>query len=132
MVKRTLSPTWKRMRMPPMRIKNADELKHVSLVLSVWDADLGPNVDDPLGNAIIALTDLVDAQYLSEATAGGVSPPKEFTKTLYLDGKLAKEGSIIKGKAHIEWSSNAEDYDSNSMGACYECCGAGTKQCSIQ
>jgi len=133
MVKRTLSPTWKRMRMPPMRIKNANELKHVSLVLSVWDADLGPNVDDPLGNAIIALTDLVDEQYLSEATAGGASPPKDFTKTLYLDGKLAKEGSIIKGKAHIEWSPDAEEYDSNSMGGCYECCGgAGTKQCSIQ
>ena len=52
---------------------------------------------------------------------------------LYLDGKLAKEGSIIKGKAHIEWSPDAEEYDSNSMGGCYECCGgAGTKQCSIQ
>jgi hypothetical protein len=29
-------------------------------MLSVWDHDLGPNPDDPLGCAIVPLTELVD------------------------------------------------------------------------
>jgi hypothetical protein len=122
MVKRTLNPTWKSMRLPRMRTKDPRQLERVDLVLSVWDADFGPNADDPLGNTIISLSDLVDAEFLSQAgEPGKSSTPIEFSKPLFLDGKFAKQGSIIKGKAHLEWPKTDESFKNNEFGCCYKC-----------
>jgi hypothetical protein len=131
MVKRSLSPTWKSMRLPVMRTSEADALCRVDLVLSVWDADLGPNPDDPLGNAVIALTDLVPASFIAQGPPGTAdvasakkSEPIAFERKLFLDGKHAKDGCVIYGKAHLEWPSQLDrdsSFKNNEFNCCYQC-----------
>lgn len=99
-IKQTLNPVWKNVRLPRMHLRK-DELRYVSLILSVWDAD-SVTADDPLGNAILSMSDLIDEDDLIHGRAQ--SRPKEFSVNLQLNGQLA-EGSLIRGKARIEWPS---------------------------
>lgn len=99
-IKQTLNPVWKNVHLPRMHLQR-DEVRYVSLILSVWDADVF-TADDPLGNAILAMSDLIDEEdFILERAE---SRPKEFSANLQLNGQL-REGSIIRGKAHIEWPS---------------------------
>ncbi len=121
--KKTLDAEWKGSEVPelPTILRNNAELRHLVIVVSVWDHDVSSE-DDPLGDVIIPIGSFVDPN--ADPNECTDVPPQKFNKRLTLHGQQIhkdKDLGYLTGAVSVTWQWDAHVAEEGN-----------TEECSIQ